>query len=211
MLKGAAGLRQVGVYMGNAQIVENVPRFQVASYPAFVKTSAPALFKWTLGGFSFQCPPKSGTSTLNSYSTELQQSMVFEGCTAGGLEWKVAMNGCKFADYVSQTEGAGFVGGREIACSKPGQEITLTQGTCVVSFPAQNVPGSVTYTNGEAGGLKNILVSFNVAGLKYTGGGGCAVGLVGTHENGAMTGNWTLKAYINAGGFEGAAISAWIQ
>lgn len=206
VLKGSVGLRQVGVYVGNAQ-VENAPQFQASYYPAIVESSSPTSFLWNFNGTTIKCNTALASSNLASASPELRQAVAFAGCTAGGIEFTVSATGCTFNDYV---EGGAFSGGRELACA-PGQEMTLTWGTCVIKFPSQNMSGSVTYTNGESGGVKNVGVGFSASGVKYTGGIGCASSIQGARADGALAGSWTLKSYVDSGGSKGAQTNLWIQ
>jgi hypothetical protein len=205
VLKGSVGLRQVGVYVGNSQ-VETGPQFQSSNYPAIVDIVAANSFLWNFNGTTMKCNTFVGSSNLAAASPELRQSVNFAGCTAGGIEFKIAMNGCSFVNYV---EGGSFTGGTEIACSA-GQEMTLTWGSCVIGFPSQNRPGSVAYTNGELGGMKQVAVSLNASGVKYNGGAGCATNLIGAHENATLSDSWTLRSFLDAGGSKGAQTHLWI-
>ncbi|HEU5253084.1 MAG TPA: hypothetical protein VFU16_07155 [Solirubrobacterales bacterium] len=206
VFKGSVGLRQIGVYVDNAQ-VEDAPRFQSGTYPAIVQSSSPSAFLITLNGTTIKCNYAVATSKLASAAPELRQEMGFAGCSAGGIAFTLSATGCTFNDYV---EGGSFSGGRELACS-PGQEMTLTWGTCVIKFPSQNMAGSVAYTNGESGGVKNVGVGFSASGVKYTGGAGCATSIQGSHADGALANSWTLKSYADAGGNMGAQSNLWIQ
>lgn len=113
-------------------------------------------------------------------------------CSAVGQTATVNMNGCSF-----ELEAAGNM---DIICPE-GKGITYSapNPVCDVVIPAQANKGTVTYTNVETAGSKEITVSPNVADLKYTAtGAGCPE--AGTFENGTYTtGNYLLTGQDHAG------------
>jgi hypothetical protein len=210
-LSGSVGLRQVGVYVANAQ-VEDGPRFTAAGYPALTEAVEKNAFLVTLGTIQFKCAAANGQGVLAAASPELNQTTSISGCTVAGVGIEVAMNGCTFVDYVSQFEGTSGTGGREISCPK-GKEISISWPStgCVVTMASQNRPGSLSYTNGESGGVRNVEAAYQVSNLKYNGSASCYASIVGTHENGVIGGSWVVSGFEDAAGVKGKNINLWIQ
>ncbi len=206
----AAAALALTATVGAATASASQPTFNGSHYPLFVKTTGGTPMKWTFGATTFKCNTALGKASLSSSSAELVQSMNFAGCTLGGLTAQINANGCTFNDSVSSAEGGSATGGRAIACAA-GNQVTITRGTCVLQIPSQVLSGSVNYANGELSGVKVINATYALSGLKYTGGAGCAAEHIGPRENGGITGSWTLKAFVDNSGAEGAQINLWIQ
>lgn len=206
----AAAALALTASVGAATASASQPGFNGSHYPLFVKTTGGTPMKWTFGATTFKCNTALGKASLSSSSAELVQSMNFAGCVLGGLSAQINMNGCTFNDSVSTFDGGKGTGGREIACGA-GNQVTITRGACVLQIPSQALPGSLSYVNGKSEGVDVVNATYALSGLKYTGGAGCAAEHIGPRENGGITGSWTLKAFVDNGGSEGAQINLWIQ
>jgi hypothetical protein len=167
------------------------------------------------------CESESYTATMASSQQEtLTVTPSYSGCTGFGFSATIALNGC---DYVFNAAGT-----VDIVCPE-GKEITVTATSsettkCIVHIPAQTGLGSVKYKNEGSGSTRDILVTAEVTGIKYThtagtGAGACSTGsasngsleasvaLTGETEGEASTGVWvepggTLKKTIIQGGNE---------
>ena len=206
-LKGSVGQRAVGVYLANEQI-DDPAGFKAGKYSAIVDHVSTTAFKIVYLGTTLKCNTNVGTGTLAGPSFQLDQSMSFAGCAAGGIEFAVNMNGCYFTPYVSTVSGATATGGIAVRCASPGQEITLKPPIgCQLRIPAQNPGGTVGYANTEFGGVPVVQANIAVSGLQYTA-EGC--GSAGSYSDGSLSTDWRLSAYVDNGGSKGAQTAFWI-
>jgi hypothetical protein len=181
-----------GVFLGTSP--DPARLFRSSKYPMKSDiVSGSSNLRWTFGA-ELQCKPASVESINSEPTVELQQTLAFGSCSGAGIGITIETNGCTFNDYVLNAQGAQFAGGREIRCLGAKKELVFNWGACSISIPAQNFPSGVTYTPGESKGHRQVTTTFELTGVKFTGSKSCAEGVAGTHENGKLSGGWTLRA-----------------
>jgi len=108
----------------------------------------------------------SGTTSL-SLVTEMTVSPQLKECEAAfGKEVAVGMNGCSYRLYATTIEGATYSGKMDIECPE-GKKIEIETLGCTVTLPAQSALSSLTFSNEGKETTREVIVSFNVSGLKY--------------------------------------------
>jgi hypothetical protein len=169
-------------------------QFRGLSYPAEVTASQGTVQKLSLGGgaMNLKCGTVGGTGTIAAASTNLELAPSYEQCSLGGLAATAKTNGCRIV-YAGTNETEPFVGTFGVSCGA-GKALEFTQGSCTVSIPSQAGQSSVALANAGTGLSRTVTATYAIGGLKYSGSSGCAASMVGSHENGSLSGSSVLAA-----------------
>ena len=121
------------------------------------------ILKTTAG--SAECKTATFTATTASGVSEVPAVPAYSSCTCIGIACTVSMNGCS---YVLRINGAGSTTGTADVVCPEGKEITLTSAKCIVHVPAQAGLATVTYSNSGATTTREVVLTLNIAGIKYS-------------------------------------------
>jgi hypothetical protein len=137
-----------------------------------------------------------GTASVAT-ANELTLTPTFSGCTGGGLAETIKMNGCKFT--FTGASSAALTVSLDIAGCTTGKTITMTQGNCTISIPAQSELAHIVFTSGGSASEMDALATVTITTLQSTQTGSeCpAPGL--TSSDGSYSGTITFKAFSDQG------------
>jgi hypothetical protein len=149
------------------------------------------------GGTTVKC----STSTLNgSISAGLVNEATvtpFYGaagtCTVG-LTATVDVNSCTYTITDTATANTYDVDITNCPSSAP-LLITVPSTGCVVAITNQGALADVDTTNNTTSSPDDVDIALAISGITYTGNTSCPANVVGTHNNGTLTGGYTLKAF----------------
>ena len=138
-----------------------------------------------------------GTAATTS-TTTLPLNATYSGCTAfGSYSIVTHMNGCQWIFVPS---------GVELACPAGPLEITYSSW-CVITLASQALTG-VTYTNSGSGSSRDLEISVNATGIKYTQDSktfpGCRAGSF-------SDGKWTSKLTVVGKNTSGTQVALWYE
>lgn len=171
--------------------------FTASSYPASGEGGQTTEHVFTVQGQTVKCQTAVFTGSLAAASSEITITPKYENCTAFGfLNATVHMNTC---DFLFTTTGSS-TGEVHVLCTKKGDSITITGGTCTVHIPEQTpTTNKIDYKN-ESGG---VLVTSTAEGIhaSVTRGFGCPLTEASTDTSGKYTGSSLFK------GLEGVTVS----
>ncbi len=130
----------------------------------------------------------------------------YEECKIGGNNVTVTTNGCAYTFHLEE-QAEPIEARMGIECPFAGGKMEIDAPECTITIPAQGPRKEVTFTNEGAGTTRAVVADLNVSGLHYVeDGAGCANPNI-TTENGAFTGQMTVKAEDAVGGHVGL----WVE
>lgn len=152
---------------------------------------------------------KCNTATLSGgavgAASTLSLTPSYSSCVLAGVAVKVNANGCRYVLH-STNESAPYTGTFDVSCAKGGEEIEISDSTCLITVPAQSGLGSMEFSNSGKGRSRQIAASFNVSGIKHVVHSGCPNG-GGTFETGTQTGTGTISGASETKGY---ALGAYV-
>ncbi len=163
------------------------------------------VFTTTVGKVTCTAVSLDNTTITAEETHEITAHPTYTGCTGPlGITIRVNMTSC---DYNFTSTRTGEHAQVHIECATTGDEIDVRKEIFGVESECIRVPaqtptgGGVTYTNGEANGIRDVVVKATVTGIKYTEMGGVGCGTAGTVVNdGTYTGEVTVKGDNDPGG-----------
>ena len=158
--------------------------------------------RYTQSGLTLQCTQANLEGTTQSSSvSEAQVTPQYGGCTYGGVASSIDVNGCKFTmtgGVAANTAQVDIVG-----CTS---SLTITQGSCSITVKEQGPLSHIVFSN-VPGSPTHIAANFTIQGIHYEGDAGCGTNVIGTHVDGDLTGEMTIKAFSDNNGFEGGQVA----
>jgi hypothetical protein len=142
------------------------------------------------------------TTTTTANVTEATLTPSYAGCTLGGLEAEVKVNGCKYT--LTNTAVAKTAEVDITSCTTP---LEIVQAGCVIKIANQGPLGSITFAN-LAGPPKDVEATVAVSMIAWSGGAGCPANLANVNGTDAeLNGPTTVRAFNDASGVEGSQVS----
>jgi hypothetical protein len=155
------------------------------------------IMTFNIGSWKCQSISYAGTATTTA-TTGITVTPSYGGCAAFG-SWNVVthVNGCQWTFVTS---------GVELVCPGAPMEITYSS-FCVITVPSQSLTG-VTYTNTGSGTSRDLDVSVNVTGIKYT---QDSKSFPGCTAKSFSDGKWTSSATIKGKNTSGTQVALWYE
>jgi hypothetical protein len=155
--------------------------------------------KFKVNAGTVTCGKATYSGTQSSATAETQTvTPSYSECKAFGfVNTTIDVNGCTYTFNANN-------GDLTLACSS--SPIVVTAFNCWVTIEGQNWHEVVVYTNEGSGSSRDVKVSVNIAGIKYTQHSKSFPGCTnGTFENGTYEG----AATVRGSNTEGAQVGAW--
>jgi hypothetical protein len=186
----------------------------VGSTPATLKGSQSSTVKLTVtsaaGAFlsTAKCTTASLHGTTSTASvTEVTLTPSYGAastCELGGLAATVSPGSCKYT--VSSIGTPANIANVSIAGCTAG--LTIVQGSCTLTINSTSITlQKITFTSTNGLSPDHVITELEVTKIPINGSAGCPANLVGSTNTGDLSGVYTVKAYVDNGGFEGAQTS----
>ena len=168
--------------------------FTASSYPTTISggQNEAEPIKWNIDGYETRCQTLEFSGELKEKTSTLTLQGFTWGCTFGGLNTTIVMNGC---DYRLHLPAEGSLATMELACPA-GKSITVSPGSgaCSVHILPFSTKAHLAASNGGGGTVK---LAFTVGGISVslTDASPLFCPFTGntTVENATYTGNATLS------------------
>jgi hypothetical protein len=169
----------------------------------------------TASGTTVKCSTANLSATTTGTTViEATASPTYGGCTIAGLSSPVDTNKCTYTitnTTTALTAKADITNCPLNPTAKEKEEgkgpITITQAGCNITIGNQGPLGTITFANSTGVTPADVTANLNITGITYTGDTGCPANVLGTHSDGDLTGSYTLKAFKDESGKEGAQVS----
>ncbi len=147
------------------------------------------------------------TSTLSVTETTVTPSygnVLSKECELSGLAATVRPGSCKYT--LSGVGSAANVAGAQVtSCTSV---LEIEQGTCILTVASSTSEyQKLTFTSTTGLSPDHVTADLEVKNIALTGDSGCPSNLVGTATHGELTGSYTVKAFSDVNGVEGAQVS----
>lgn len=155
---------------------------------------------YTVKAGTIKCTSATYSGTASSATTEtITVTPSFSGCTAFGfVSTPIDVNGCTYTFNAGNDDLV-------IDCFAA-QGITVTAFNCHVRFVPQTVSSGIGYGNAGSGSNRDITITSNLSGLKYTQESKSFPGCTnGSFTDGLFSGSTTLKGTNTSG----TAVGVW--
>ncbi|HEX3172852.1 MAG TPA: hypothetical protein VHQ43_01370 [Solirubrobacterales bacterium] len=164
---------------------------------------------FTLPGLTLECSKSHAHATVSANpTTEVTIEPSYKECHFGKTEATINLHGC--ATVMTSTtinEDAPI----HVECPKNEKiEISIPAINCTLKIPAQTPAGGVHYNSYGEKSSRDFEVTATVEGIIYEKIGGFACELIGTGEDAALDGAFTIKGYEDKGGLPGNQIGVWV-
>ncbi len=194
----------------------HVPLLEAEKYPASVSGPQVTAHKLTVSkGNGIQCTNAQFSATATGPTASFSLTPTMSSCLFLGQKTTWNMNSCSYKHNVANA-GPPYSASMDIACSKAGDEIVISNSYCTVRVPAQSGLKAIELANSGEGTERAITITYNATGISFKEEGILCHG-PGSHTNGTYTGTTKLSAldangkanglYISGGGTQGVFIS----
>jgi subtilisin family serine protease len=182
----------------------HVPLVEAEKYPATISGVQGTVNQFTLTSGNAKCTSLQFSASISTATAELPLQPLYSGCKAFGVSGTFSMNSCRYVLHVLNV-GPPYAASMDISCAQEGSGIVISSSFCSATIPAQSGLSAVTLANLGSESAREASVTFNLAGLKYTEGQGCAS--PGTHTNGTYTGTASLHGLDSEGKADGVYLA----
>ncbi|HET7454920.1 MAG TPA: hypothetical protein VFJ76_05310 [Solirubrobacterales bacterium] len=208
-------------------------KLTAAPYPAILTGEIePGGTGFAVGPYGVQCSTSTTTGTIVGPVDPVTLIPTFANCVAqpGATPVTVTTNGCDFSFGVSRPGTTGIVSpstGRmqawlicpagkwlEIHVYQNGFQHAMNVSTCTYDLGTQGpVPGGIYHNTNPVGAPPDVLMTIDATfnAINTIGPAGLCGGEAGQQIPATVTGNYTIRAYEDLGGAEGAQIPTWID
>jgi hypothetical protein len=138
-----------------------------------------------------------GDTQSQTTAQEFTLTPTYTGCTLGGLNAIIDMNGCKYT--VTGNGQPALTALVDISGCTSGKTIEITAPGCTITVPEQPGLSHVTFTN-IPGPPKDLEVQFTIASIKYeVHGFTCGTPETQLRQDGQYVGKATFRAFVDSG------------
>lgn len=204
-----------------------------AEYPAILTgEQEPATTTFAVGSYNVQCATSTQTGTITGPVDPVTLVPTFANCVAepGATPVTITTNGCDFSFGVSKpgTTGIGSPttgwlqawlncpAGKwlEIHVYQTASQHMLNVSTCTYDLGSQGpVPGGIYHNTNPVGAPPDVLMTIDATfnAINTIGPAGICGGEPGQIIPATLTGNYTIRAFKDLNGVEGAQIPTWVD
>jgi hypothetical protein len=199
------------LYVGNSQTEEGAHHITAEKYPAipYGALQGRDLIETNVGVMECSGAEGGQGGEIVSAASQINWLPPQASCVNNGFEnYSVAAHSCRWQLSVpSATTFSGWFG---VTCAVSGEAITLSKGSCVISFPPQ-LGAAVALSNEGTGTKRVIHVASPTGHLTYTVSASCPGVTKGTYTNGSVLAEWIVGAFQSVGGKLGSQEGIWLQ
>jgi hypothetical protein len=187
---------------------------------AILTAEAATQHGFTVNSGKYSCPVVTiGEATVSTPATSIEVHPEYKlsatvKCKGASLNATITTTGCNYKFTLTETKEAGeaIKAGVAIVCSGTNKITATTAGSnCVVTIGSQSLTEDVVLDNQGASPTKDILMTANLNGIKYTETGTNCIKNGVESTNGKYEGSTTGKGFKDLEGKEGAQVDILVD